>query len=107
MLEPGPDKADMAYVGVVQLVMERGHCGAGGPHPLQIGVLVSIFPDAMVRRLEPLKKPASRIPYPAVRVHLFDGLNRDAAGFLAAFQVSAHAIRRNSAPALHREFQGV
>src|SRR4029079_9467813 len=65
---------------------------------------VGVFLDAMVRCLEALQKPATRVPYSAIRVGLFDGLNRDAAGFLAAF-VSAHAIRHNGQPALDWELQ--
>jgi hypothetical protein len=71
---------------------------------MQIGILVGVFLDAMMRGLEALEKPAARIPGVAIGVDLFDGLNRDAAGFLATF-VSAHAIGHDGQTALPRELR--
>ena len=58
----------------------------------------------MVRGLEALQQPGARIAGVGLGIDLFDGLNRDAAGFLAAF-VSAHAVRHNGQPALQRELR--
>ncbi len=53
-------QAAVSYVREIELVVNQGHRRAGGSHPVQIGILVGIFLDALVRGLKAFQKPGTR-----------------------------------------------
>src|SRR6202011_914002 len=88
----------------IKLVFKQGHRRAGGSHTMQIGILVGVLLDAMMRGLEALEKPAAGIPGVPIGVDLFESLTRGTAGSLSTF-VSAHAIGHDGQTALPRELR--
>src|SRR6266849_6783118 len=89
-------------VRIIKPVVEQSNRSAGSPHPMEVGVFTGVVLNAAMRHLEARKQPGARIAGDRVAIHLFDNLNRDAAGFLAAL-VPAHAIGHDRQPALQQE----
>jgi len=83
---------------IVKLVFEQSDGRAGCPHTMQSRVLNGEFLDAVMSGQESLQEKGSRVAG-RVSVRIFNHLDGDTAGFLAAF-VSAHTVSDDGEAAL-------
>ena len=93
----------VAHVGEVELAIDNGDSGAGGPHSVELRMLVGVTLNHLVRGLEGMEEGILRSRAERMVVDVTHGFDREAAGLLSAF-VSAHAVGNNGEATLAKEF---
>src|SRR5579883_1750169 len=83
-----PAVTDVRHVEAVVVERERG---ASGAHAVELGVGFGVAADAGVGFLKPFQERGAGVPGGVVVINVLDGLDGEAAGFLAAF-VSTHPV---------------
>jgi hypothetical protein len=96
-------EAAIADVREIKLAGANNHGGAGGSHALKCRMHFCILLNAGVSRVEGLDERRLRIVVQGLFIHFANGLNGEAAGFLAAF-VAAHAVCNHGESPFAAEF---